>query len=253
MKKIHPSLSILYFNLVAVYRMPIGRSNYGITFTASTNGRMTVGLSLLKHLIPSGAAMIRYLNLSILCVFVVGCSARNYTHYLIEPAPTTQESFVEEGNLARPLEYGSTTMMKVRWNNGEMITEEREREREVELPLLATGQRVIIEHSKGNNGVETLPSTSLVPPPPSLADEVLVDAYRKRGLKLNSKAADISLTRARTLMEGALKQGNYQIALEWCQLVLARYPSHPEFLRAKSFYPAHARRARQGNRNLRNR
>ena len=118
-------------------------------------------------------------------------------------------------------------MMKVRWNNGEMITE-------VELPLLATGQRVIIEHSKGNNGVETLPSTSLVPPPPSLADEVLVDAYRKRGLKLNSKAADISLTRARTLMEGALKQGNYQIALEWCQLVLARYPSHPEFLRAKA-------------------
>ena len=171
--------------------------------------------------------MIRYASLSILCVFVVACSARNYTHYLIEPAPTTQESFVEEGNLARPLEYGSTTMMKVRWNNGEMITE-------VELPLLATGQRVIIEHSKGNNGVETLPSTSLVPPPPSLADEVLVDAYRKRGLKLNSKAADISLTRARTLMEGALKQGNYQIALEWCQLVLARYPSHPEFLRAKA-------------------
>ena len=33
---------------------------------------------------------------------------------------------------------------------------------------------------------------------------------------------------------GRTRKGNYQIALEWCQLVLARYPSHPEFLRAKA-------------------
>jgi tetratricopeptide (TPR) repeat protein len=30
-----------------------------------------------------------------------------------------------------------------------------------------------------------------------------------------------------------MKTGNYQLALEWCELVLARYPSHPETLRAK--------------------
>jgi regulator of sirC expression with transglutaminase-like and TPR domain len=30
-----------------------------------------------------------------------------------------------------------------------------------------------------------------------------------------------------------LNAGNYQVALEWCELVLARYPSHPETLRAK--------------------
>ncbi len=31
-----------------------------------------------------------------------------------------------------------------------------------------------------------------------------------------------------------MKTGNYQVALEWCELVLARYKSHPEFLRAKA-------------------
>ena len=39
--------------------------------------------------------------------------------------------------------------------------------------------------------------------------------------------------RARTLMQDALAGGNYQLALEWAELVLARYPSHPETLRAK--------------------
>ena len=43
-----PELIDPLLNLVAVYRMPIGRSNYGITVTASTNGRVTVGLSLLN-------------------------------------------------------------------------------------------------------------------------------------------------------------------------------------------------------------
>lgn len=165
--------------------------------------------------------------LLILGLMLNACSARNYTHYLIEPAPATQESFVEEGTLIRPLGYGSTTMMKVRWNDGDMITE-------VELPMLATGQRIVIEHSKQGGQVQALPATRLVPPPPSMADEALIDAYRKRGLRLNSDAAEISLTRARTLMQGAIKEGNYQIALEWCGLVLARYPSHPEFLRAKA-------------------
>ena len=43
-----PELIDPLLNLVAVYRMPIARSNYGVTVTASTNGRVTVGLSLLN-------------------------------------------------------------------------------------------------------------------------------------------------------------------------------------------------------------
>jgi len=41
------------------------------------------------------------------------------------------------------------------------------------------------------------------------------------------------------LMQEAMKTGNYQLALEWCELVLARYPSHPivEGFRLLTAYP----------------
>ncbi|MBU0551869.1 hypothetical protein KKF91_19185 [Myxococcota bacterium] len=157
----------------------------------------------------------------------VACSTRNYTHYLIEPTPEPHPVFEEEeGALVRPLAFGSTTAMKVRWNDGQVITE-------VEIPMLASGQRIVIEHSQANAPVEALPATRLVPPKPSLADKSLVEAYRERGLRVKEDAPEISLSQARTLMETALKEGNYQLGLEWCELALARYPSHPEFMRAK--------------------
>ena len=156
-----------------------------------------------------------------------GCSTRSYTHYLVEPAPARSELLEdEEGTLLQPFTFGSTTALKVRWNDGQTLTE-------IELPLLASGQRIIIEHAEGVNGPERLPATGLVPPPPTLADQTLEAAYRSRGLPVREEAATISLGRARQLMEAALRESNHQLALEWCALVLARYPSHPEFLRAK--------------------
>ena len=154
------------------------------------------------------------------------CSARNYTHYLIEPAPETNPALVEEGTLLRPFGFGSTTVMKVSWNDGNMLTE-------VQIPMLASGQRIIVEHSEGAEPVKTIPSTRLVPPPPSIADKSLVEAYRARGLRVNQDAPDVSITRSRMLMEKAIEAGNYQLALEWCEMVLAKYPSHPELARAK--------------------
>ena len=91
----------------------------------------------------------------------------------------------------------------------------------------------MIEHTAGTTGVETIPATRLIPPPPTLADATLDAAYRERGLRVNPEAPELSLTGARTRMQEALAQGNYQLALEWCALVLARYPSHPETLRAQ--------------------
>jgi len=156
-----------------------------------------------------------------------GCAAHNYTHYLIEPAPTTNAALEEEeGTQLRPMGFGSTTAMKVSWNDGTLLTE-------VEIPLLASGQRIVIEHAKGATGVETIPATRLLVPPPGVADTSLDAAYRERGLKVNADAPELSLTGARTRMQEALAGGNYQLALEWCELVLARYPSHPETLRAK--------------------
>jgi tetratricopeptide (TPR) repeat protein len=74
----------------------------------------------------------------------------------------------------------------------------------------------------------------LVPPPPTKADTSLVEAYRARGLKVEEDVPDVSITRAQALMQEATRAGNYALALEWCETVLQRYKSHPEFLRAKA-------------------
>ena len=165
-------------------------------------------------------------KLVFVCLILCGCSARSYTHYLIQPAPRKSPALEEEGTLLRPFGFGSTTVMKVSWNDGNVLTE-------VQLPMLASGQRIIIEHSETSEQVKTLPSTRLVPPKPSVADKSLVEAYRARGLRVKAETPDVSITRSRTLMESAIKAGNYQLGLEWCEMVLARYPSHPEFMRAK--------------------
>lgn len=156
-----------------------------------------------------------------------GCAARSYTHYLVAPPPKKNPAMEEEGTLVRPGGFGSTTVMKVRWNDGQMLTE-------VHIPMLASGQRILVEHAAKPAGVETIPATRLVPPPPTSADQVLIDAYRERGLAIDEEAPEVSISRARSLMNEALRAGNYQIALEWASLVLDRYKSHPEFLRAKA-------------------
>jgi hypothetical protein len=167
--------------------------------------------------------MTRLLLLIPLCF--TACAARNYTYYLIEPPTKKHDALKEDGTLIRPFGFGSTTVMKVRWNDGTLSTE-------VDVPMLATGQRIVIEHGQGD--VKTIPTSRLVPPPPTPADKTLADAYRARGLKVDEGAADVSILRARELMQEATKSGNYGLALEWCETVLQRYKAHPEFLRAKA-------------------
>jgi hypothetical protein len=159
--------------------------------------------------------------------FDVGCAARNYTYYLVEPEPPTNPTLKDEDDLQRPFVYGTSTVMKVRWNDGDVITE-------VDVPMVSSGQRIVIEHSGTAAGIKTLPATRLVPPPPTPADQALVEAYRARGLRIDEGKADVSLVKARAGIQDSIRQGNYALALEWAELVLGRYPSHPEFLRAKA-------------------
>lgn len=167
-------------------------------------------------------------RLSLLLVLLAsGCASRSYTHYLIEPAPEVNDVFEEEeGTQLRPMGFGSTTAMQVSWNDGNVITE-------VQIPMLASGQRILIEHSPGATDVAKIPASRIVPPPPTAADQTLDEAYRERGLRVDPDAAEVSLTASRTRMNEALARGDYQLALEWVELVLSRYPSHPETLRAK--------------------
>jgi hypothetical protein len=155
------------------------------------------------------------------------CAPRSYTHYLIEPAPAVNPALEDpEGTELRPMGFGSNTHLQVRWNDGTTLTE-------VQIPLLASGQRIVVEHGTGSGAVPIIPASRLVPPPPSAADASLDAAYRERGLRVNDDAPALSLSGARSRMQAALAEGNHQLALEWCELVLARYPSHPETLRAK--------------------
>jgi hypothetical protein len=170
--------------------------------------------------------MIRSL-LPCLCALSASCSARNYTYYLIEPTPQKHPALKEGGTLTRPFGFGSTTAMKVRWNDGNLVTE-------VDVPMLATGQRIVIEHGAGSGEVKTIPASRVVPPPPTQTDTSLIEAYRARGLRVDEDAPEVSISRAGALMQDAIKQGNYRLGLEWCDTVLQRYKAHPEFLRAKA-------------------
>ena len=57
------------------------------------------------------------------CVSCASCAARNYTYYLIEPTVKKNTTLKEDDTLVRPFGYGSTTVMKVRWNDGKVMTE----------------------------------------------------------------------------------------------------------------------------------
>jgi hypothetical protein len=168
----------------------------------------------------------KYLALALLPL-VSSCAARNYTYYLIEPSTQKHPALKEEGTLMRPLGFGSTTVMRVRWNDGSVQTE-------VDVPMLSSGQRIVIEHGASSSAVKTIAPSRLVPPPSTKADTSLIEAYRARGLRVDESAPDVSLTRAGALMQEAIKGGNYQLALEWCESVLQRYKTHPEFLKAKA-------------------
>jgi hypothetical protein len=161
------------------------------------------------------------------CAGLLGCAPRNFTYYLVEPEPPTHPTLKDEDDLQRPFVYGTSTVMKVRWNDGDVLTE-------IDVPMVSSGQRIVIEHSGTAAGIKTLPATRLVPPPPTTADTALVEAYRARGLRIDESKADVSLVKARDGVKEAIRQGNFGLALEWAELVLGRYPSHPEFLRAKA-------------------
>src|SRR4029077_10210836 len=114
----------------------------------------------MKPPIPSSSfAAEPWLLLAVLAV-LGGCASRNYTYYLVDPAPQKHPAVKDDGALTRPFGFGSTTVMKVRWNDGNLITE-------VDVPILSSGQRIVVEHAAGPGDVKTIPASRVVPPPPT--------------------------------------------------------------------------------------
>ena len=173
-------------------------------------------------------------NISLIVLFLhASCMTKSYVNYLIDPAIKVNKDIqdLDEPRL-KPALIGSDQIMRVNWNDGETFTH-------IEIPLLTSGQRIIIDHSKSINkskNIHSVDTPMITPPPPSRNDVVhntLALAYKEKGFKENLKASPVSLSKSREKLSNALKQGNYVLAQEYIVHVLRRYPSHPEFLRAK--------------------
>ena len=121
---------------------------------------MSLGVSLL-NISPAGDSMspscLRCLVLAALSSLTWGCAARSYT-YLVDPAPATNPVLEEADGTQRGPRVRVDDDHDRRWNNGEVLTE-------VEIRFWPAGG-VVIEHTAGASGVETLPATGLLPPPP---------------------------------------------------------------------------------------
>ncbi len=164
-------------------------------------------------------------------LFLGACSTseKPYTHYLIDPTVVIDEALVDQGETPLPREQGTgDRTIKARWNDGKTYTE-------VEIPVLSSGQRIVIEHeAKPADMKKRGPEPVL--PAPSVSDSshfLMLNAYLAKGLTENTKAPEVSLSQARIKLDEAVRARNYSLALAIVEKVLNRYPSHPEFLRAK--------------------
>ncbi|WP_141733982.1 tetratricopeptide repeat protein [Oligoflexus tunisiensis] len=161
---------------------------------------------------------------------LLGCSSSHkpYSHYLLDPQVIIPEDVVERPEKAELSRSGSDRTVKSRWNDGQTYTE-------IDIPVLASGQRIVIEHRTDKAGVKK-PGPRIVLPAPSSTDTghlVMHNAYISKGFQENPKAPEISLSQARIKLDEAVKLNNHGLALQIIERTLDRYPSHPEFLRAK--------------------
>ncbi|MBP6218316.1 MAG: hypothetical protein KA436_07000 [Oligoflexales bacterium] len=112
--------------------------------------------------------------------------------------------------------------IKVVYNDGKQSTE-------VLVPILSSGQRVVIDHR--NQAVPT--DLRLSPLPPTAADKGLEDAYSKEGKAINRKGKPVSILASHEKIKSLADSGNYELALQYAEQVLERYPNHVQTLRAK--------------------
>ena len=160
----------------------------------------------------------------------LGCTSNDkpYSHYLLDPQVVVSKDLVDPSDQPRMEPASSEKSVKSRWNDGVAYTE-------VDIPVLSSGQRIIIDHKAEKSGSKKA-GPGIVLPGPSATDTshlVMHNAYIAKGFEENTKADEVSLSQARIKLDEASRMNNYGMALRIVEKVLARYPSHPEFLRAK--------------------
>ena len=158
-----------------------------------------------------------------------GCSTKPYTNFLIEPEVEVMESSEESVTAPNmdPRLPATDRSITMKWNDGKTHSE-------IEIPLSAAG-RVIIQHNKKASD-SSKAGPKMVMDAPTQNDTLhlaMHNAYIEKGLNVNTAAPAVSLSRARITMDKIIRTQNYAKALLLTESVLARYPSHPEFLKAQ--------------------
>lgn len=155
---------------------------------------------------------------------------------MLLPACSFQSPFwarLVHGTVEKPLEHRekgtedkprllSPHNVKVVYNDGKQSTE-------VIIPILSSGQRIVVDHR--NQGSPT--HLGLLPIPPTIADKDVEEAYSKDGQPINRKAKPVSIVASHEKIRSLADEGNYQLALQYCDQILERYPNHVQTLRAK--------------------
>lgn len=162
---------------------------------------------------------------------VTGCftSERPYSYYLLDPKVVIPESATKQEE--RPINTDTNAtdrVVKSRWNDGSTYNE-------IDIPIISSGQRIIIEH-EAKKPDQKAPGPDLVIPVPTASDTshvVMHNAYISKGMTENSKAPEVSLSKGRAMLDDAIRARNYALALQIVEKILARYPSHAEFMRSK--------------------
>ena len=160
-----------------------------------------------------------YILIASTCVNAGCASGREFWTYVVRPPV---EKTVERESGTAIGEVQSPHVIRVNYSDGSTSTE-------VQVPVLASGQQVIIDQ-KGRSAKESI---NLAPLAPSPADKSLEDSYLKGGKAVSQKAPPVSIVKTQAMVKKLVKQGSYSVALEYVDQLLQRYPQHAESLRTK--------------------
>jgi len=153
---------------------------------------------------------------------LAACTAnRSFWRYVVEE-PVEKPLAGREQGTADNTKQLSPHNVKVVYNDGSRSTE-------VLIPMLSSGQQVVIDHQGRAAGK----SLALVPVPPTPADKEIEEAYLEGGNKLSPKSAPVSIIETDRKIREHDASGNYSLALQFADQLLARYPNHVKTLRAK--------------------
>ncbi|MGE0173754.1 MAG: hypothetical protein AB7T49_13235 [Oligoflexales bacterium] len=161
-------------------------------------------------------------KLLILALLSLSCnSTREFWNYVVEdgvekPAANRESGTVDSQKVLSPHN------VKVVYNDGQTTTE-------VIIPILASGQQIVLENNYDRNPA----ALSVIPPAPTPADAELEANYLKEGHAINRSTTPVSIIATHDKIKELTKSGNYGLALQYAEVVLKRYPNHVKTLQIK--------------------